>query len=152
MWHTWMLWDLEPPNRWVQKREEHALSVIHLWFHVGFRWFNIWSSHPKDMWWYVKHCEAVPMPSHAIHVWYVCLHEWLIFIVNDGKSREIYHTWMLWVVITHFQNFLLLVLRSVTNVYQKVYWSTLWWRNMASESPHFEYDIHLHKVHFLLPW
>ena len=47
----------------------------------------------------MKHCEAVPMPSHAIHVWYVCLHERLMFIVNDGKCREIYHARMLWDVV-----------------------------------------------------
>ena len=28
--------------------------------------------------------------------WYIYLHEWLIFM---GKCREIYHTWIVWVMI-----------------------------------------------------
>ena len=28
---------------------------------------------------------------HPWEKWYICLHEWLILMVNDGKCRDIYH-------------------------------------------------------------
>ena len=32
--------------------------------------------------------------THTIHVWYIYLH----LVDFDGKCREIYHTWMIWVI------------------------------------------------------
>ena len=30
--------------------------------------------------------------------WYIYLHEWLLLMVTYGKCRQIYFTWMLWVI------------------------------------------------------
>ena len=37
--------------------------------------------------------------SHRIHVWYICLH----LAVFNGKCRQIYHTWILWVLFVATQ-------------------------------------------------
>ena len=34
--------------------------------------------------------------THTIHLWYIYLHEWLIFRVDVGVYIYICHTWMLW--------------------------------------------------------